>query len=78
MELIDGRQIRAARSLVGLEQRELARLAGVNIHTLRRIEKVAGLNSGANYTTVNKILRTLYDHGVLLTGEGGKPGVQIR
>jgi predicted transcriptional regulator len=76
MTLPTGNQLRAARSLVGLEQREVAKRAKVSIATLIRMEgsgrdKVRSL--GTNIEAVLEVLRkagveiTDDPHGVHLT-----------
>lgn len=39
LEIVSGRQIRAARSLLGWEQTHLAKLSGVSLPTVCRMEK---------------------------------------
>lgn len=74
--LVWARQIRAARSLVGWEQYQLAVKAGVGIATIRRLERMCGPIS-AQFETIEKIRRALERAGIEFIGEP-KPGVCIR
>ncbi|MDB5608083.1 MAG: uncharacterized protein JWP25_4983 [Bradyrhizobium sp.] len=73
--LVITRQIRAARSLLGWEQLQLAEASGVAISTIRRIE---GLNGQivARMRTVDKLRRAFEGAGVEFIGEPG-PGVRL-
>ena len=53
--LVITRQIKAARSLVGWEQYELAVRSGVAISTIRRLEGLKGAPIGAHFETIDKI-----------------------
>ena len=74
--LILTRQIKAARSLIGWEQHQLALKARVAISTIRRLE---GLNGriGAHFETVEKIRRAFEDAGIEFLGDPN-PGVRLR
>ena len=74
--LVITRQIKAARSLIGWEQYELAVRAGVAISTIRRLEKLEGLIA-ANVTTVEKIRRAFECGGVEFEGPP-TPGVRLK
>lgn len=76
---ISGNQIRAARALLGLEQKDLAARAKVAIGTIRNME-AAGLESvGGRTDTLNAVVAALREAGVLIVPENGEgPGVRLR
>jgi len=63
MKMITPEQIRAARALLRLEQRELAKRANVSVATLRRLEAEDGL-SAASLKTVDQVRQALEGAGV--------------
>ena len=72
-------QIRAARVLVGLSQQDLAKLSGVGLATLKRIEG-AGAELTGTAQTMARIQRALESAGVIFLHEEGNagPGVRLR
>lgn len=72
-------QVRAARSLLGWSQDDLAQHAGIGIATLRRLEGKAG-PLGGNAESVWKIQATLEAAGIVFIPEDDKygPGVRLR
>jgi transcriptional regulator with XRE-family HTH domain len=70
------RQIKAARSLIGWGQYQLAVKAGVGIATIRRLERMDGVIS-AQFGTIEKIRRALEGAGIEFIG-APKPGVCLR
>lgn len=76
---ISGNQIRAARALIGLEQKDLAARAKVAIGTIRNME-AAGLDLvGGRTDTLNAVVAALREAGVLIVPENGEgPGVRLR
>jgi len=64
-------QIRAARAMLGLKQRELAQKAGVSTGTLNNIER--GVQKDPKFTTIRALQRALEDEGIefLEDGNGG-------
>jgi predicted transcriptional regulator len=74
--LITGRQLKAARALVGWEQTDLARKSGVAISTVRRMESFNG-EVGARTSTLSLVIRALEKAGVEFLN-GGQPGVRMR
>ena len=74
--MLIGRQIRAARALLGWEQRQLAEDAGVSVATVRRLERFAGPVS-AYVATVEAIRNVLEAAGIEFTN-GDAPGVRLR
>jgi transcriptional regulator with XRE-family HTH domain len=62
--MIHSQQIRAGRAILNMSQLELAVITGLNISTIRKIEKNdQGLRS-ANFDSVNKIKEALEAKGV--------------
>ena len=71
-------QIRAARALLGWSQGKLARVAGIGLTTLQRVEQNEGVVKG-NFSTVLKIQRALEKAGILFTDdEAGEIGVRLK
>lgn len=74
--------MKAARALLGMDQRALAEASGVSLPTIRRMEASAG-TVRANVETLVKIVQALEQAGVELIGEGavsaqGGRGVRLR
>ncbi len=71
-------QLRAARSLIGWSQNELANASGVAIATIKRMEGGRGLAKTAA-GNVWKVQQALEDAGVVfIDRNGGGPGVRLR
>jgi transcriptional regulator with XRE-family HTH domain len=68
--MITASQLRAARALVGIDQRKLAKLAGLSLPTIQRMEASNGVIRG-NVESLTKLITALNDIGVELIGEGG-------
>jgi len=80
--MITSAQLRAARALLGLEQRELARLAGLSIPTIQRMEKSEAMIRG-NVDSLMKLISALDLAGIELIMEGassaeGGRGVRLK
>lgn len=80
--MITSAQMRAARSLLGWDQRTLAEAAGVSLPTIQRMEASAG-NVRGNVDTLVKVVQALDDAGVVLiaesaVSEGGGRGVRLK
>ena len=74
--MVFGQQIRAARALLGWEQRQLASEAGVSVETVSRLERTVGPVSA--YTgTLDAVRKVLEDAGVEFTNDD-EPGVKLR
>jgi transcriptional regulator with XRE-family HTH domain len=74
--IITGRQIAAARALLGMNQPELAKGANISVPTLKRMEASEGAASGlAN--NVLAVRRALETAGVEFTNSG-QPGVRLK
>ena len=75
-------QLRAARALLGMDQRTLADRAGVSLPTIQRMEASSGFVRGV-VDTLTKVVAALEREGVELIGEngvsaGGGRGVRLR
>jgi transcriptional regulator with XRE-family HTH domain len=77
--MIVARQIRAARALVGLSQREVAERASVGIATIRRIEAAVDEITGTAQT-LSRIQKALQAAGIIFIDqdEDHGPGVRLR
>lgn len=67
--MITGQQIKAARMLLGLEQRALADLAGLSVPTIQRMESRKGVVGGA-VESLTKVVDAIEAAGVELVPEG--------
>jgi transcriptional regulator with XRE-family HTH domain len=77
---ITGFQIKAARSLVGMEQTELATKAGVSANTIRNMEAFKGERVKVRTDTLDAVADALKAEGVMFIDEGqsdGGPGVRM-
>jgi transcriptional regulator with XRE-family HTH domain len=80
--MITAPQLRAARALLGLDQRELANLSGLSLPTVQRMEASNGVIRG-NVDSLTKLIAALNAAGIELIGEGsisqsGGRGVRLR
>ena len=77
--MINSRQIRAARALIGVGQLELAETAGVGIATVRRIESSGDEPSGT-VQTIARIQSALEKSGIIFIDqdEDKGPGVRLK
>ena len=71
--MISSLQLRAARALVGLDQRQLADLAGLSVPTIQRMEASVGLIRG-NVDSLMKLIAALEAAGIELIAEGSISG----
>lgn len=67
--MITSAQLRAARGLLGIDQRELAELAGLSVPTIQRMEASDGVIRG-NVDSMMKLITALDVAGVELIAEG--------
>ena len=80
--MITSFQMRAARALLGIDQKTLAELAGVSLPTIQRMEASGGTVRGV-IETLTKVVDALDRAGVALIGEharsdeGGR-GVRLK
>ena len=80
--VITSQQMRAARALLGIDQRKLATLAGLSLPTIQRMEASAGQVRGVIGTLV-KVIAALEACGIELIAEnapssGTGHGVRLR
>ena len=80
--MLTAAQMRAARALVGMEQRTLAELSGVSLPTIQRMEASNGVVRGV-IETLMKVMSALEAAGVEFINEGavssgGGRGVRLR
>ena len=75
--LVMVRQIRAARSLLGWEQNDLAIQSGVAVSTVRRLEGLKDAPIAANFETIEKIRLAFERAGVEFLGNPC-PGVRLK
>jgi transcriptional regulator with XRE-family HTH domain len=71
--MITAGQVRAARALLGLDQRGLAELAGLSLPTIQRMEASDGVIRG-NVDSLVKLIGALSTAGVELIGDGAISG----
>jgi transcriptional regulator with XRE-family HTH domain len=80
--MITALQLRAARALLGLDQRQIADLAGLSVPTIQRMEASDGVIRG-NVDSLMKLIHALDAAGIELIAEGaaspdGGRGVRLR
>jgi predicted transcriptional regulator len=74
--LMTAGQLRAARALLGIEQKTLAEMASVSLPTIQRMEASDGIVRG-NVDTLTKVIDALDRAGVELINARGR-GVLLR
>ncbi len=67
--MITAAQMRAARALLGIDQRQLAALSGLSLPTIQRMEASDGVVRG-NVDSLMKLVGSLQDAGIELIAEG--------
>jgi transcriptional regulator with XRE-family HTH domain len=80
--MITGAQMRAARALIGIDQRQLAELSGLSVPTIQRMESSDGNVRGV-VDSLTRVIAALNQAGVELIGDGatsaeGGRGVRLR
>lgn len=80
--MITAAQLRAARALLGLDQRGLAALSGLSVPTIQRMEASDGVVRG-NVDSLMKLVMALDAAGIVLIDEGavsdgGGRGVRLK
>ncbi|WP_243613848.1 helix-turn-helix domain-containing protein [Shimia aestuarii] len=80
--MITGPQMRAARALLGIDQKTLAELSGLSVPTIQRMEASTGNVRGV-VDSLTKVVAALEIAGVELIGEGtpstaGGRGVRLK
>lgn len=80
--MITSGQMRAARALLGIDQRRLAQLSRLSLPTIQRMEASNGVVRG-NVDSLTKLVEALSASGIDLIGEGssssaGGRGVRLK
>ncbi len=80
--MISAAQLRAARALLGIDQRTLATLSGLSLPTIQRMEASEGVIRGT-VDSLMKLIAALDAAGIELLGEGvpsqgGGRGVRLK
>ena len=80
--MITGVQMRAARALLGIDQRELAQRSGLSLPTIQRMESSDGVIRG-NVDSLVKLVEALSAAGIELINDGaashgGGRGVRLK
>ncbi len=80
--MITAAQMRAARALAGIDQRELAEMSGLSIPTIQRMEASDGVIRG-NVDSLMKLISALDKYGIALintdmSSPGGGRGVRLK
>ena len=80
--MITAAQLRAARALLGIDQRELAQRCGLSLPTIQRMEASEDVIRG-NVDSLMKLIEALSAAGIELIGEGvssssGGRGVRLK
>jgi transcriptional regulator with XRE-family HTH domain len=80
--MITAAQLRAARALIGIDQRELAQRCGLSVPTIQRMESSDGVIRG-NVDSLMKLIGALANSGIELIREGdvspgGGRGVRLK
>ncbi len=80
--MITASQLRAARALLGIDQRELAAQAGLSLPTIQRMEASEGVIRG-NVDSLMKLVSALNAAGIELISDnavssGGGRGVRLK
>ena len=80
--MITAGQLRAARALIAIDQRELAALSGLSVPTVQRMEASDGVIRG-NVDSLMKLVAALDAAGIELIAEnalsnGGGRGVRLK
>lgn len=80
--MITAAQLRAARALLGIDQRRLAELSGLSVPTIQRMEASEGVIRG-NVDSLMKLVGALDVAGIELIAEGaisasGGRGIRLK
>ena len=80
--MLTAAQLRAARALLGIDQRQLAELSGLSVPTIQRMEGSQDVVRG-NVDSLTKLVAALEEAGIELITEGaasqvGGRGVRLR
>jgi transcriptional regulator with XRE-family HTH domain len=80
--MITAAQMRAARAMLSMDQRDLAERTGLSLPTIQRMEASEGVVRG-NVDSLMKLIGGLEEAGIVLIGDGatssaGGQGVRLR
>jgi len=80
--MISSGQLRAARALLGIDQRQLADIAGLSVPTIQRMEASDGVIRG-NVDSLMKLIGALEASGIELISDGaaspeGGRGIRLK
>jgi transcriptional regulator with XRE-family HTH domain len=80
--MISAGQLRAARALLGIDQRQLAEIAGLSVPTIQRMEASDGVIRG-NVDSLMKLIGALESSGIELIGDSaaspdGGRGIRLK
>jgi transcriptional regulator with XRE-family HTH domain len=80
--MITAPQLRAARALLSVDQRDLAEMSGLSVPTIQRMESSDGVIRG-NVDSLTKLVAALEDAGIELINDGatsqvGGRGVRLK
>lgn len=80
--MLTASQLRAARALLGIDQRKLAELSGLSVPTVQRMEAGTGVIRG-QVGSLMKLIAALELHGIEVIAEGapsqsGGRGVRLK
>ena len=77
--MMTGAQVRAARALAGIDQRELADHAGLSVPTIQRMEASDGVVRG-NVDSLMKLVAAFEKLGIdlIIASESGGRGVRFK
>ncbi len=80
--MITSAQMRAARALAGVDQRELAKKSGLSVPTIQRMEASDDVIRG-NVDSLMKLIAAIEAFGIVLIGDGapspgGGRGVRLK
>ncbi|ANH05028.1 hypothetical protein shn_13910 [Shinella sp. HZN7] len=74
--LTTGNQLKAARALASIEQKDLAELVGVNVNTIRNMESAGSGPIAGRSSNVQSVQRAMEGLGIEFLNHGN-PGVRL-
>ncbi len=77
LSIVAAAQLRAARVLLGIDQRRLAELSGLSVPTIRRMERSDGVIRG-NTDSLPKLVEALNAASIELIAATSPSGVRLR
>jgi predicted transcriptional regulator len=77
--MLTSEQVRAARALLRMDQKELAERSGVSLPSIKRLEQMDGPLAATRVSTVDAIQRAFEAAGITFIPEnGGGAGVRLK